>query len=117
MDGATLGLVGGLLGGAIGVAGGIFGTWCSVRAAQSDRERRYLVRWAVYFWVGISVFLALLFLLPEPYRWFLWLPYALALGWAVHRCNVGQMKIRETEARNGNGGTPEAEVSVAGEHS
>ena len=94
MNEALAGWIGGIAGSIIGIAGGVFGTWCSIRNTQSAAERPYVVLWAVYFWVGISAFLGLLFVTPEPYRWLWWLPYAPALVWAIKKCNTGQAQIR-----------------------
>ena len=94
MDQAMMGWIGGIAGSAIGIAGGVFGTWCSIRNAQSQQERRFVIRWAVYFWLGCSAFLALLFVTPNPYRWFFWIPYSFVLVWAIKKCNEGQARIR-----------------------
>ena len=96
MNEAIAGLIGGIAGSVVGIAGGVFGTWCSIRNTQSAAERRYVIRCAVYFWIGVTAFLVLLFVTPGPYRWLWWLPYAPALGWGIKKCNEGQKRIRAT---------------------
>src|SRR5262245_31098554 len=94
MDDRMIGIVGGIVGSAIGIAGGIFGTWMSIRNTRSVEERRFITRWSLIFWISCSAFLALLFLLPSPYRWYLWIPYGPLLAWGIIACNKGQARIR-----------------------
>jgi hypothetical protein len=95
------GLIGGIVGSLVGVAGGIVGTYASIRNTNSPRERRYVIRCAVGFWVGITLFLAGLFLLPHPYRWLLWIPYSVALPLAIAAANRGLARIRAEAAGRG----------------
>ena len=94
-----VGMVGGIIGGVLGVAGGAFGTYASIRNTGGPRERQLMVRAAVAAWVGISVFLALLFMLPSPYRFLVWIPYCVALPWAIVSLNRKQRAIRSDEER------------------
>jgi len=91
------GWIGGIVGGLCGLCGGIFGTYCSIRNTRSQRECRYMTRWSIYFWVGVTAFLVVLFLVPFPYRSFLWIPYVPALVLAIRKCNKGQKQIRAEE--------------------
>ncbi|HEX6899011.1 MAG TPA: hypothetical protein VF789_04830 [Thermoanaerobaculia bacterium] len=88
------GLIGGIVGSVVGVLGGVIGTYASIRNASSPRERRYVIRCAMGFWVGVAVFLAGLLLLPPPYRWLLWIPYAIALPLSIMATNRGVARIR-----------------------
>ena len=99
MDGPTVGLIGGIAGGVIGVLGAVIGTWCSLRAARSEAERRYLLRWAAGGAVGIAAFLVVLFLLPPAYRPLAFVPYALVLGWAIRKSGVELARLRAAEER------------------
>lgn len=97
MSPETLGLVGGILGSVVGLAGGVFGTWCSIRNTSGPRERRFIVWAAVGFWIFCSAFLVAMFLLPDPYRHFLWLPYGLVLTLSIVAANRRQAHIRNEE--------------------
>jgi len=91
--------VGGIAGGLIGLGGAILGTWVSVRNTRGPRERAFMVKAVAVAWVGGLVFLGLLLGLPDPYRWFVWLPYAVLLPLGIVYGNRRHRTIRETEAR------------------
>jgi hypothetical protein len=95
------GLIGGIIGGVGGLAGGAIGTYFSIKNTNGPKERQFMVRCAVYMWLGISVFLGLLFLLPNPYRWLLFIPYGVALPFAIIKVNKTQARIRAEEAGDG----------------
>lgn len=86
------------MGGALGVAGGVIGTYFSIKNTNGPRERRFMVKGAVVMWIGVSIFLALVFLLPYPYRWFLWIPYGPALVLGIIFGNKRQAQIRAEES-------------------
>jgi len=46
------------------------------------------------------VFLGLMFTLPNPYRYFLWIPYGIVLPLAIITVNRKQQKIRQDESQN-----------------
>ena len=98
--GAMWGCVGGVAGGLIGLAGGIIGTYFSIKNTKGPRERAFVVKSAVVCWVAILVFLALLFALPNPYRWFMWIPYGVLLPIGILYGNRRQQAIRQTESQN-----------------
>ena len=91
------GMVGGIIGAVVGVLGGLFGTYCSVKNTQGPKERAFMVQFALTTWIAVSVFLALLFLLPQPWNFLLWIPYAIALPLSIRFCNKRQLVIRESE--------------------
>jgi cell division protein FtsW (lipid II flippase) len=96
-----VGTVGGIIiGCVIGLAGGAVGTYASIRNTDGPRERRFMVRTAVVAWVGITIFLVLLFVLPNPYRWLIWIPYGVALPLAIVALNRKQQAIRLDETRS-----------------
>ena len=64
MDGSMVGLVGGIAGGVVGVMGGIVGTYFSIKNTKGPKERAFAIRAAALCWLGVSAFLACLFLLP-----------------------------------------------------
>jgi hypothetical protein len=93
------GLVGGIIGGTLGLAGGAIGTYASIKNTAGPRERQFMIRTAIAAWVLITLFLILLFVLPNPYRWFIWIPYGVALPLAVVSLNRKQQAIRLEEQR------------------
>lgn len=100
MDGATMGIIGGLAGAVIGVAGGAVGTWASVRGTRTVPERRFVIRVSVVLWAALSLLtgvplgLALLGLMP---LWLLWVPTTaalVALGPFIRWANARQAALR-----------------------
>ena len=92
------GLIGGILGSVMGVLGGLVGTYFSIHNTNGPGERAFMVKCAMFGWIGIAVFLGLMIFLPHPYRWFLWIPYGVALPIAIIKCNEIQARIRADEA-------------------
>ncbi len=64
MDGRLVGLVGGIAGGVVGIMGGLVGTYFSINNTNGPKERAFVIRAAAVCWLGVSAFLACLFLLP-----------------------------------------------------
>lgn len=93
------GIVGGIIGGALGLAGGAIGTYVSIKNTGGPRERQFMVRTAIVVWVLVTLFPILLFVLPNPYRWLIWIPYGVALPLAVVSLNRRQQAIRLEEQR------------------
>ncbi len=93
-----VGLVGGIVGGVIGVAGGLVGTYFSIKNTAGPRERSFMIRVSAIAWLAITAFLAGLMLLPKPYNWLLWVPYAIALPLSIRSLNQRQRQIRAEEA-------------------
>ena len=91
------GIAGGLIGGGLGVIGGAIGTYASIKNTFGPRERRYMIRVSVVGWIAITLFVLLLLVLPNPYRFFLWIPYAVGLPSAIISCNRKQRAIRAKE--------------------
>lgn len=93
------GWIGDIIGSVFGVLGGVVGTYCSVANTRSAAERTFAIRCAVICWIAASAFLALLFLLPKPYAWFLWIPYCIFLPLAIRWTKAKQAQIREQADR------------------
>ena len=91
------GTAGAIAGAAIGVLGGVIGTWCSVAQTKGPRERRFVLKAATGFWIGIALFLGLLFAIPGPYRWLAFLPYGIALTLAIRFVNQRQLQAQQQE--------------------
>jgi Ca2+/Na+ antiporter len=99
MTGNQWAWIGGIAGSAIGLAGGIVGTYFSIRNTQGPRERSFMIKFAIVAWVFMLVFLALLFALPNPFRWLLWIPYAVFLPMAIRYGNLKQQALRNEESQ------------------
>jgi uncharacterized membrane protein YfcA len=97
MNDTTIGLIGGIIGGVLGCIGGIIGTYFSIKNVNGPKERVFIVRCVVVGWIAIAAFLTLLFLLPHPYRYLLWIPYGIALPLGIRYGNRKQNIIRESE--------------------
>lgn len=94
MDGRVVGLVGGIAGGVIGVLGGIVGTYFGVKNTHGLEERAFAIRAAALCWLGVSTFLACLFLLTPPWRPLLWVVYLPSQFWLIRWMNKGQAHAR-----------------------
>jgi hypothetical protein len=99
-DGQIWGWIGGVGGSLIGVVGGIIGTYFSIRNTNGPRERAFVVKCVVYCWAAIAIFLGLLLFLPNPYRGFIWAPYAILLSLGIRHANTRQQQIRKEESAN-----------------
>jgi cell division protein FtsW (lipid II flippase) len=87
----------GLIGSVIGILGGLVGTYFSIHNTKTPAERRFMVCAAIWTWLGVFAFLAVLFLIPVPWRWLAWLPYVIILPLAIRYMNRRQNAIRESD--------------------
>ena len=94
------GLIGGLVGGVVGTVGGLVGTYFSIKNTNGPRERAFMIKASVVCWVGILIFLALLFNMPNPYKAFMWIPYSILLPLGIIYGNKAQQRIRREESQN-----------------
>ena len=102
MDAGTMGgLIGGTVGGVGGVAGGIIGTYCSIKNTKGPKERAFMWKASIVCWLAIGLFLGLMFLLPNPYRYFLWIPYSILMVLGIPFINRTQQRIRKEESEFG----------------
>jgi hypothetical protein len=95
------GLIGGVGGALIGMAGGTIGTWASIHNTRSRQERRFMVRYAIVIWTGITLFVTALLVLPRPYNLLLWIPYAVLLPLGIRVGNRRQTQIRAEDSKCG----------------
>ena len=65
MDGRTAGLAGGIAGAVIGLMGGVIGTYFSIKNTEGPRERAFMIRLSILGWIGITAFLAVLFIAAD----------------------------------------------------
>ena len=96
----------GLVCGVIGLLGGIVGTYFSIKNTAGPRERAFMIRVAVVAWIGITGFLIDLLMLPRPYNFLMWVPYAIALPLGIVWSNRRQRTIRAEEASSGGAAAP-----------
>jgi Ca2+/Na+ antiporter len=94
------GIIGGLVGSIIGLAGGIIGTYFSIKNTNGPRERSFTIKASIVCWIAILLFLALFLILPNPYKWFMWIPYAILLPLGIMYWNKTQQRIRQEESQN-----------------
>ena len=92
--------IGAIVGGVLGLAGGIVGTYFSIKNTNGPRERAFMIRSAVVWWISILIFLGLLLGLPNPYRFFMWIPYSILLPLGIVFGNRKQQAIRQEESQN-----------------
>ncbi|MCK5707519.1 MAG: hypothetical protein KAI43_07675 [Candidatus Aureabacteria bacterium] len=94
----NIGIIGGIIGGVLGLMGGLFGTYCSIKNTKGPNEKSFMIKASIIAWIGIIIFLTLMLLLPNPYRFFLWIPYGIILPIAIIKGNKTQAKIRQEES-------------------
>src|SRR5687768_4883670 len=92
------GVIGGIVGGVLGVIGGLIGTYFSIKNTAGPRERAFMIQVAGVAWVVVTLFVIGLLMLPRPYNFLLWVPYAIALPLGILWCNRRQRAIRAEEA-------------------
>lgn len=99
-DEMNLGLIGGIAGCVIGMIGGLIGTFASIRNTSGPRERAFTIKASIIGWIAALSFLALLLLLPTPWRFYLWLPYGILLALGIATWNKTQQRIRAEESQS-----------------
>ena len=95
----NIGLIGGIIGCIIGLIGGIIGTYFSIHNTFGPRERAFTIRASMIGWIIGVIFLALLILLPNPWRFMVWIPYGIILPIGIINWNKTQQKIRQEESQ------------------
>ena len=98
------GMIGGIVGGVIGLAGGVVGTYFSIKNARGPGERAFMIKASIIGWVAILLFLGLLLTLPNPYKWFMWVPYSILLPLGIVYSNKKLRNIRQEESQDDMGG-------------
>ncbi len=93
------GLIGGIIGGIIGVAGGAIGTYFSIKNTHGPKERTFIIKASVIFWVFGIIFITLLLFLAFPYKWLLWLPYGILLPIGIQGMNKRLRQIQQEESQ------------------
>ncbi|MBT4523537.1 MAG: hypothetical protein HOC21_01290 [Phycisphaerae bacterium] len=86
-EASSVGLWGAIIGCAIGAAGGIFGTWISISRTPAGPKRSFMWKMGVIGWLGISLFLALIFTLPANWNLIAWIIYPPCLVFWIQKMN------------------------------
>jgi uncharacterized membrane protein (UPF0127 family) len=80
------------------MCGGYFeairGYTIGIKNTNESKERAFMVRTSIVVWAGIILFLGLMFILPNPNRYFLWIPYSVLLPLGIIYKNSKQQRIR-----------------------
>lgn len=97
------GLIGGIAGGTLGLIGGSIGTYFSIKNTRGPRARASMIKWSIFIWIGIGLFLGLIFTLPVAYRHYLWIPYAILLPVGIAALSREQSKIQKMESQEPRG--------------
>ncbi|MFO7936053.1 MAG: hypothetical protein R6V06_00355 [Kiritimatiellia bacterium] len=58
-----------------------------------------MIKYSVFTWIFVLVFLALFFLLPQPYNLFMWVSYAIFLPIGIIYVNRQLLAIRTEEIK------------------
>lgn len=91
------GIVGGIIGSILGICGGLTGTYFSIKNAKGPIERAFMIKASMIVWIAIIIFIALMFLLPNPIRFWLWAPYGVIFPLGIIWINKRVAEIREIE--------------------
>lgn len=90
------------------IAGGALGTLSNIRGTRGPRERRFVIRACMGAWALFLSLVALVILLPSPYRWiagilfFVLIP-AMIYRWATRHQLIRILEEREKGAGDGAG--------------
>ncbi len=96
----------GIVGTLMGLVGGVIGTYFGVKNTNGPRERAFMLRIAIVGWGAVVLFLVLMVVLPNPYRFLLWIPYSILLPLGIILGNRAQQRIRREEAQREGPGAP-----------
>jgi uncharacterized membrane protein YfcA len=92
------GMIGGIIGGVFGMLGGAVGAYFSIKNTNGPRERAFMVRVCFVAFVAVISLITLMYFLPKPWAFLLWIPYVIALLWSIVYCNRTQQRIRNEES-------------------
>ena len=91
------GIIGAIFGLILGIGGTVFGTWCGIRSTKGPREHKMMVRGSIIILGGVLLFCALAFVLPGPYRYFIWIPYGLLMTLGIVKFEHLRRRVRKEE--------------------
>ena len=90
-------LIGGIVGSVVGILGGLAGTYCSIRNTNGPLEKAFMIKASLICWLAVAILLLLMFMIPKPYNYLLWVPYGVLLPLAIIKSNKIQAEIRRKE--------------------
>lgn len=93
------GLLGGIIGVTIGIMGGLIGSYFSIKNTEGPKEKEFVTKAVILFWIAGIIFLALIFYIPIPYNTLVWIPYLIALPLVIRYLNK---KLEEIKIEEGN---------------
>jgi len=110
IDGATIGIVGGVIGATAGVGGGVVGTSASVKNTRTSAARAFMVHVVIAMWIVIGAVagllgLALLGVLPIWTYWAVFVPLMCCLGPVIVWTNRRLARL-EDGGQAGDGASP-----------
>ena len=97
MNAQTLGLIGGIAGGVLGIIGGIIGSYFSIKNTAGPHEKKFMIKTCICVWVLVIILFLCVFLIPKPYGFLAFAPYAVILPVGISILNKRQKEIREEE--------------------
>lgn len=92
------GLIGGIIGAVLGCVGGAIGTYFSIKNTNGRLERAFMIKASAIAWISVITFVLLLILIPSPYNFILWIPYALLLPLSIAKCNKRLTELRQMDS-------------------
>ncbi|MEO0509427.1 MAG: hypothetical protein AAF065_06180 [Verrucomicrobiota bacterium] len=81
------GFIGGILGSIFGLIGGGFGIYCTLKRAQDATLKKAIWIFSGLIVALVGVFITTTYLMPQPYKYFLFLPYLVVLFLLIFRFN------------------------------
>jgi hypothetical protein len=84
---------------AIALLGGAAASWSNIRHSRGPKERAFVIRMCAVAWSLILSMLALMYLLPAPYRYAAMLFYFIGLPWLIYSWSKKHQLIRMLDAR------------------
>jgi len=85
---------------AFGVIGAAIATYWEIVNTTGPRERAFMVRACVWFWVGNLLFIAGMWFVSKPYNWYFIPAYLVPLLIGARYCNRRTATIRAEESND-----------------
>ncbi len=85
--------------------GGGWASYANLRGARGPRERRFVARVCAIGWLIVLSMLALIYLLPPPYRYLVALAYFAGTPILVYRWSSRHQLLRILDEREANAGS------------
>ncbi len=82
---------------------GLYASWSNVRNAKGPKEKAYVRRNCIIVFVSVAISLALMYVLPSPYRFLVLIPYLVFVPMYIHRSVTRRQLIRVLDERERTG--------------